>query len=668
MKPILLLLSSCFLAISAIGQESCANAAEATLGTNIVIANSGNDAPLPESCLNLMGDELFLWYYFIAPEDTTYNLTTLLSANTGLDTRIGVYTGECGVLECVASGDDYNGTFLSNAIFDAQAGQFFYIVFDSFWGSADYTFPNEFEITEIDTEDPTGPLGEIITFTSTPLTGMGYSKCIVDMNADLLDDIVFVSGNSLDIHYQQVGGGFTNTVYNMGSVANDPSWSIAAGDLDGNGYNDLLFGGGSGASFIWANDDGTGYSETSSGEYIFSQRTNMIDINNDGHLDAFVCHDVDANVYYLNDGNNNMVYNQGGLGENGGNYGSVWIDYDNDCDMDMFIAKCGSDNIDQLHRNDGNGQFTSVAAAAGINDGSETWSSAWADYDNDGDMDCFIGASTSWNGMHKFYLNNGDGTFTNITEGSGFDDVLTMGIENIPGDFNNDGWVDVLGLGSTFMVNNGDMTFTPSLCPFYSAPYGDLNNDGYLDFYSIDAVYYNTLEGNNWIKINPVGTESNKNGIGARITLNSAMGSQIRDVRSAEAFGSMQTLTAHFGIGTDVAIESIHVCWPSGIEDVIYNPEINSTLTIVEGISSSVHEKEELSLNVYPNPVAEILNVNGTDFSSNENLRITDLNGSIVYQGTFGNGQIDVKDFAAGMYLIEAGRGANAKRTTFIKE
>ena len=665
MKPILLLISSWLLSIAVSGQESCSNAAVATLGTNIVVGGGGADAPAPANCMTLNGTESFLWYYFTAEADTSYRITTNVVANTGYDTRIGVYTGECGALTCLTSDDDELANFLSTVIIQAEVGDAFYIVFDSFWGSVEYTLPVEFEISEV---DQMGPIAGLIPFTTAPLTGSGYSKCIVDMNNDQLDDIVFVNGNSLDIHYQQVGGGFENTVYNMGSVANDPSWSIAAGDLDGNGYNDLLFGGGSGASFIWANDDVTGYSETSSGEYIFSQRTNMIDINNDGHLDAFVCHDVDANVFYLNDGNNNMVYNQGGLGENGGNYGSVWIDYDNDCDMDMFIAKCGSDNIDQLHRNDGNGEFTPVAAAAGINDGSETWSSAWADYDNDGDMDCFIGASAGWNGLHKFYLNNGDGTFTNITEGSGFDQVESMGIENLPGDFNNDGWVDILGLGSTFMINNGDMTFTASTSPFYGAPYGDLNNDGYLDFYSAGTIYYNSLEGNNWIKINTVGTESNRNGIGARITLTSAMGTQIRDVRSAEAFSSMQTLTAHFGIGTDVAIESIHVCWPSGIEDVIYNPDINSTITITEGLSASVNEKEELVLNVYPNPVVKTLTISGDNLTSNDQVRITDLNGSVVYQGSFGNGQIDVDKLAAGMYLIEAGKGVSAKRASFIKE
>jgi hypothetical protein len=130
----------------------------------------------------------------------------------------------------------------------------------------------------------------------------------------------------------------------------------------------------------------------------------------------------------------------------------------------------------------------------------------------------------------------------------------------------------------------------------------------------------------------------------------------------------MQTLTAHFGIGTDVAIESIHVCWPSGIEDVIYNPDINSTITITEGLSASVREEEELVLSIYPNPVSETLNLSGVDFRSNDIIRITDLNGAVVYQGAFGNGQVDVKRFAPGMYIIEAGRGANAKHTTFIKE
>lgn len=95
--------------------------------------------------------------------------------------------------------------------------------------------------------------------------------------------------------------------------------------------------------------------------------------------------------------------------------------------MDMFIAKCRGGNvthkINELWRNDKNpsdpnaNTFTNVAGDAGVNlaDPIQTWSSAWADFDNDGDMDAYIGASSTADGGHKFMRNNGDGTFTDVT-------------------------------------------------------------------------------------------------------------------------------------------------------------------------------------------------------------------------------------------------------------
>jgi hypothetical protein len=669
MKPILLLVITMLLAGKLISQNSCETAIQAFSGTTTVDEDAGTDAPMPENCLWLNGGEMFLWYYFIAENDTAYTITTNISANTGLDTRIGVYSGTCGDLECVGFADDGNGNFLSTVQVEMTEGELYYIVFDTYWGSSEYTIPGEFVISEseiIVDPDP-DPIDGLIPFTTSSLSGAGFSDCIVDMNGDFLDDIVFVNGNTLEIFYQQTDGDFISEEFDMGTVANAPSWSIAAGDIDGNGYNDLVFGGGSGASMIWADDDGNGYSETHDNNYIFSQRTNMVDINNDGNLDVFVCHDIDANVYYLNDGSGNLVHYQGGLGENGGNYGSVWIDYDNDCDMDLFIAKCGSDNIDQLHRND-NGEFTFIAPAAGIDDGSQTWSSAWADYDNDGDMDAFIGASSTWNGAHKFYINNGDGTFTNITAGSGFDLVTSTGIENYPGDFNNDGWVDVLGLGDKFMINNGDMTFTESSSPFYPAPAGDLNNDGYIDFFSAGTIYYNDIDTNNWLKVVTIGTESNKNGIGARVTITSALGQQIRDVRSGEAFSAMQTLNTHFGLGQDTEIASVHVCWPSGIEDVINNPPINSTLVITEGMTINVAEQATLKLNVFPNPATDMLRISADGLNSTDRVRIYDVHGALVMDRNLGSGQLQIDQLPAGLYLVEAGASATAARATFIKE
>ncbi len=132
---------------------------------------------------------------------------------------------------------------------------------------------------------------------------------------------------------------------------------------------------------MMANNDGTAFTEVSGSEYVFSQRSNFADLNNDGQLDAFVCHDVVPNVYYINDGNGNLIFYQGadlngipsglGLVSNGGNYGTVWIDYDNDRDMDLFIAKCRGGateaKINQLHRNNGDNTYTNVAENTRIN-------------------------------------------------------------------------------------------------------------------------------------------------------------------------------------------------------------------------------------------------------------------------------------------------------------
>lgn len=139
-----------------------------------------------------------------------------------------------------------------------------------------------------------------------------------------------------------------------------------------------------------ANADGTAFTEVSYPQYVFSQRSNFVDINNDGNLDGFVCHDVDANVYYLNDGTGNLVYNQGGFGPTCGNYGSIWVDFDGDGDQDLFVAKCGCDPVDILYQNNGNGTFTNIAPALGFADSHQSWSSAWGDYDNDGDMDVLV--------------------------------------------------------------------------------------------------------------------------------------------------------------------------------------------------------------------------------------------------------------------------------------
>ena len=168
------------------------------------------------------------------------------------------------------------------------------------------------------------------------------SECAVDMNGDNLDDYVRVSSNGIGIDYQQPDGTFESIMYSM-AIQNVPNWSIAAGDLDGNGYNDLVLGNSSRVSFIMANEDGTEYTEDAShNEYIFSQRSTIADIDNDGDLDSFVCHDVDLSHPYRNDGNGNMTLDQDLIEtvDLPGNYAAIWVDYDNDGDTDMYLTKC----------------------------------------------------------------------------------------------------------------------------------------------------------------------------------------------------------------------------------------------------------------------------------------------------------------------------------------
>ncbi len=154
----------------------------------------------------------------------------------------------------------------------------------------------------------------------------GTQSISVDMNGDYLDDFVRVSESGIGIDYQQANGTFNSVFYNM-TISEPPTWSVAAGDIDGNGYTDLVLGNGNRVSFLFANDTGTGYSEQTHPEYIFSQRSNLVDIDNDGDLDAFVCHDVDESHPYRNDGNQNMVLDQQLIEtlDLAGNYASLWV-------------------------------------------------------------------------------------------------------------------------------------------------------------------------------------------------------------------------------------------------------------------------------------------------------------------------------------------------------
>ncbi|MFZ1687357.1 MAG: FG-GAP-like repeat-containing protein [Flavobacteriales bacterium] len=428
-----------------------------------------------------------------------------------------------------------------------------------------------------------------IAFTNnnTLLTGSyGNPACVVDMNGDHLDDVVRMNGPQLTIAYQQTGGGFV-----QGSFATTQSnnlRSLCAGDLDNNGYNDICIGDSSHVSFLYANNTGTSYFNLYYPDPIHSQRNTMADVDNDGQLDAFVC-----NL----DGQSRPYRNSGGLvGADqslintlaaAGNSAAIWCDYDADGDADLYITKGldgalpGSpERVNLLYRNDGGGTFTEVGLAAGIADDEQGGSTLFEDFDNDGDFDAFI---KNVAGQNRFMLNNGNGTFTDIIGSTGIY-PLAFGIDEIlAADFDNDGWVDLILPSPTGTYrNNGDLTFSLMASVPNNGGVGDLNDDGWLDLVFGFNIYFNNGGTNHWVKVELDGLQSNNNGIGSRIELYGSWGRQIHEVRSGEGFAHMNSLHAHFGIGSATAIDSMVVRWPSGTVTHVPQPAIDQLHVIPE--------------------------------------------------------------------------------------
>ena len=670
MKKFYLFLGLVLLTQSIIAQDSCASALTIIKDIEYTVVVIDGPNPQPGSCAGNPATAAE-WYKYLPSTDVEATITTDLPANIDRDTRFKVYEGgTCGTLTCVGGDDDGGSGFLSVFTFDADAGKTYYIVFDDWWEDDGFDF--------LLTEAPVVIDPIEFSFQSIPISYSGSNEIgIVDMDGDFLDDIVSVDGSTLNIYKQQ--NNFSETSISI-SATYSPSWSIAAGDIDKNGFNDLLFGNGSGVTFMKANATGTAYTQTSGNQYVFSQRSNFVDINNDGHLDAFVCHDVDPNVYYINNGvDNTLVFNQGGLGDSdsGGNYASYWIDYDNDGDVDLFIAKCNGggadaeDRFNQLHRNNGDGTFTDVSVASSLHDPAQTWSSAIGDYDNDGDLDIYVGVNSLVDGSHKLMLNNNDGTFSNGTAGTGIESFNKTNREHITHDFDNDGYLDIFTSDDTIFRNNGDLTFTQIDVGFGAGAVGDLNNDGFLDVYNkFDGAYINDGNDNNWIKINTLGTLSNINGIGARVEVHSPnLGMQIRDVKSGDGFAYMSSLTTHFGVGTETEITKIVIRWPSGTVDEILSPNVNTTYNITE-VGGTVLSADAFVLdeiNLYPNPASDFIEITGIQLENVE-ANLFDIQGREIDNIILNSNRIDVSNLATGVYILKLKSGVKTFKKRIIKK
>lgn len=684
MKAKLLILILCLSPFAINAQSSSNSCSAADSATHITSAGTYSitsfNGTAPSPCVGSSANN-GEWFAYTPTADFQVTVSSDIAGNDGKDTRLHIFEGSCGSLSCLVGSDDDGSVVysrLSVATFNVEAGQTYYISWDDKYDSSAFDF--------ILSEQPILPL----SFTQNSRLGGGTLRAVVDMNNDGLDDIVSIVAKNvndvnvydINIQEQTPNGNFINNDHSL-SAPYSASWSLAAGDYNGDGYNDLVWGNGNGVQVVKAINNGTSYEIATTKSGVFTQRTNFVDLNEDGRLDVFVCHDIAPNIYYINT-TGGLVYYQGadpngvpeGLGiyPSGGDYGSVWVDYDNDGDIDMFMAKCGGGEerrTNQLFRNNGNGSFTEVAASANLADPIQTWSSAWADYDNDGDMDVFIGG---YNGTsHKMMKNNNDGTFTDITNTTNLGFFTYTGIDNFPVDFNNDGFIDIFSNGN-ILVNDGDtvnMSFTAysTGMPPHGAV-GDLNNDGFLDVASGTKMYINNGNLNNYIKINLDGVGLNKNGIGARVEITTNSGKQIRDIRSGEGFRYMNSLTAHFGLGTDTNVIAVKVYWPSGVVDTVNNISANQTITISQGTTLSTQTQvfaEDLAL--FPNPAKNTLYVKTKYNLEDAVYTVFDISGKRVLNSKFGKETtVNVSALSTGTYFLRVMYGGLSHTQKFIKE
>ncbi len=230
------------------------------------------------------------------------------------------------------------------------------------------------------------------------------------------------------------------------------------------------------------------------------------DYDNDGFYDLFIPDGVESKLFRnKGDGTFEDVTAKAGLAGLDGVSVALFADYDNDGYKDLFVSRTFKPN--QLFHNNGNGTFTEVTKKAGIGEDCCTTVASWGDYDNDGFLDLYVGRyldprtdipTTFYarNGLpNQLYHNNGDGTFTNVTEKAGVGETgLCLG--TVFGDYDNDGYPDIYVVNDfgrkTLYHNNRNGTFTDVTVKSGTLAYGagmsasmaDYDNDGKLDIYS----------------------------------------------------------------------------------------------------------------------------------------------------------------------------------------
>ncbi len=429
----------------------------------------------------------------------------------------------------------------------------------------------------------------------------GYSLNLVDYDNDgWLDLFISLNGWSgpmRDMLFHNERGHFVNVSNRSG--LDDPGSGFVSlwADLDNDGWLDVVIANGvlkdgSVPQIYRNNHDGTFTNVTKAAGLDEPPSYGTIgialgDYDKDGRVDIFINGLSPApNRLYHNDGNwhfTDVARNAGVLQPSHNAFVCFLFDYNNDGWPDILTTSLAPwqsvvealkkgfappnpqaihPDASRLFRNNRDGTFTDVTYESKLYYPTGTMGAGVADVDNDGYIDVYLGTGDPQMSRlepNRFFRNNGDGSFSDLTSYVGF---------ARPGN---------KGHGVTFVDIDGD---------------GDLDIFAQLGgHYPGDHAYnafYRNLQANrnHWLEVDLQGIKSNRFAVGAQLTVKAGNLLAYREVKGSEGFGATNPYRQHFGLGQQARIDSLEVRWPSGLRQSFYALETNQIIGITEGQSS----------------------------------------------------------------------------------
>jgi enediyne biosynthesis protein E4 len=441
-------------------------------------------------------------------------------------------------------------------------------------------------------------------------SGWGQGACVGDYDNDGHDDLFVTYWGENRLYHNDGHGRFTDVTAAAGVTPSKRRWSTGCAflDYDRDGRLDLFVG-----NYIDFDPATTPRPESGLCRY----RGLEVACGPPGLQGG-------RNLLYHNrgDGTFEDVSDRSGIARATGTYalGVSTVDFDDDGWTDLYVADDSSPSV--LYRNNHDGTFTDIAVPAGCaysQDGKAQagMGVAIGDYDRNGTMDIF---KTNFAGdTSTLYANTGRGLCEDRTFAAGFGlNTRWLGWGAAFVDLDNDGWLDLLltnghvypevrqvkseaGYEQPKVVyrNLGNGRFedvTARVGPPLTIPkaargaaFGDIDNDGWIDVAIANVndrpdLYRVTGEPTqHWLELKLVGTQSNRDAIGARVHIVAAGVEQWQEVRGGGSYLSQNDFRVHFGLGAATVIDRLDVRWPNGGEEHWTRLGADRLHTLVEG-------------------------------------------------------------------------------------